>query len=138
MRQFQYNFTLDNSNHALSARQVRKKKQQCTEVRTFNLSIKQQCQFFVFTFMSLQFKFSVHSCILIKLCCLIFFKIYISCCPKCEVCMILASPLPFAYFLISVHLLRTPDNSNSVLVTRTFFNFRTRFELSGVDYIIVA
>ena len=39
--------------------------------------------------------------------------------------MILACPPhPFTHFLISSHLLRTPDNSN-------FFHFPNRFELSG-------
>ena len=71
LRSFQYNFTLDNSNNALSAWQVGKKKQ-CTEVQNIEFISKQSCQFFVFPFfLSLQFKFGVHYCILIKLCCLI-------------------------------------------------------------------
>ena len=65
-------------------------------------------------------KFRVHPCILIKLCCLLslslfFFQISIciSYCPWSEVCMILAfPPIHLAYFLISGHFLRTPDNSN--------------------------
>ena len=39
---------------------------------------------------------------------------------------------PFAYFLISGYLLRAPDNDP---ITRTFFCFPRRFELSGVDCI---
>ena len=58
----------------------------------FTPSAKQPCQFFVFTFFSLQLKFSVHSCIL---CCLIAFP-----------------PHLFAYFRL-YSLLQTPDNSNS-------------------------
>ena len=52
-----------------------------TEVRNIEFISKQPSQFFVFTFLSLQFKFSVHPCIL---CCLIAFP-----------------PHPFAYFLTS-------------------------------------
>ena len=63
-----------------------------TEVRNIDFISKQQSQFFVFTFLSLQFKFSIHPCIL---CCLVAFP-----------------PHPFAYFLTSGYLLQTPDNSN--------------------------
>ena len=52
-----------------------------TEVRNIEFISKQPSKFFVFTFLSLQFKFSVNSCIL---CCLIAFP-----------------PHPFAYFLTS-------------------------------------
>ena len=145
LRQFRkYNFTFHNSNHALSAWQGRKKKQQFTEVRNFEFIYKTTvsilCLYFYVTPVQIQCPF-----LYINQALLLFFfskyqSIYISCCPKGEVCMKLAPPppLPFVYFLISVHLLQTPDNSNSVLVTRTFFNFPTRFKLSGVDYIIVA
>ena len=88
-RPFLYSFTLDNSKHAISSWQVRKKKP-CTEVQDIEFISKQPRQFFVFTFLSLQFKFSVHSCIL---CCLVAFP-----------------PHPFAYFLISGYLLQTLDN----------------------------
>ena len=67
-------------------------KKPSTEVRNIEFISKQPSQFFVFTFLSLQFKFSVHPCIL---CCLIAFP-----------------PHPFAYFLTSGYLLQTPDNSN--------------------------
>ena len=103
-----------------------------------------------FNFWSLQFKFNVHLSILIKLCCLIpfffsflspqfkvsvhlcmyvcmyasqyinqalllnsFFKslIYISCCPWSEVCITLAFPTrPLAYFLIPGYSLWTCTN----------------------------
>ena len=53
---------------------------------------KQPCQFFVFTFLSLQFKYSVHPYILFGL--------------------LAFPPHPFPYFPISGYLLRTPDNSN--------------------------
>ena len=59
----------------------------------------------VFTFLSLQFKYSVHHCILFSL--------------------LAFPPHPFPYFLISGYLLRTLDNSNF------FFDFPRRFELSG-------
>ena len=53
---------------------------------------KQPSKLFVFTFLLLQFKFSVHSR---TLCCLIAFPSH-----------------PFAYFLTSGYLLQTPDNLN--------------------------
>ena len=59
----------------------------CTEVRNIEFISKQLCQFFVFTFLSLQLKISVHHCILIKFCCLIAFP-----------------PHPLAYFSIEVLL----------------------------------
>ena len=63
-----------------------------TEVRNIEFISKQPSQFFVFTILPLQFKFSVHLCIL---CCLIAFP-----------------PHPFAYFPTSGYLLQTPDSSN--------------------------
>ena len=47
-RSFLHNFTLDNSNHAISAWKVGKKP--CTEVRNIEFISKQPSQFFVFTF----------------------------------------------------------------------------------------
>ena len=79
-------------------------------VRNVEYISKQPCQFFVFTFLSLQFKFSVHPCILF--------------------CLLAFPPHPFPYFLISGYLLRTPDNSNF------FFDFPRRFELSGVICLV--
>ena len=64
---------------------------------------------FVFTSLSLQFNFRVHTCILIKqylLLIIIFFKIsiFIPSCPWSEVCMKLTfPPHPFAHFLICCH-----------------------------------
>ena len=87
---FLYNFTLDNSNHVISGWHLSRKKP-CTDVRNIELISKQPSQVFVFTFLSLQFKFRVHSCLL---CCLIAFPSH-----------------PFAYFLTSGYLLQTPDNS---------------------------
>ena len=69
-RSFLCKFTLDNWNHV----------------------VIEPWQCFVFTFLSFQFKFRVHSCIL---CCLISFPSH-----------------RFAYFLTSDHFLQTPDNSN--------------------------
>ena len=88
------NFTLDNSNHAISAWQVRRKKP-CTEVRDIRFISKQPSKFFVFTFLSLEFKFSVHSCI------------------HCSLTAVASHR--FAYFLTSGYLHRTPDNSNFFL-----------------------
>ena len=51
---------------------------------------------------------------------------------KCA-CYLHCFRVPFPYFLISVYLLRTHDNSNSRSLGRTFFDFPGRFELSGVD-----
>ena len=76
----------------------------CIEVRNIEFILKQPSQFFVFTFLSLQFKFSVHLCIL---CCLIAFP-----------------PHPFAHFPTSGYLLQTPDNSN-------FFQFPLKVRVSG-------
>ena len=68
-------------------------KKPCTEVRNIEFISKQPSQFFVFTILSLQFKFSVHPCIF---CCLIAFP-----------------PNPFTYFPTSGYLLQTADNLNS-------------------------
>ena len=84
-------------------------------------------------FLSVKFKYSVKSYILIKICWLISLSKYLSLPHLSKVCMILAfPPHPFAYFLISGYLLRAPDNDP---ITRTFFGFPRRFELSGVDCI---
>ena len=56
-------------------------------VRNVEFISKQPCQFFVFTFLSLQWEFSVHPCISIKFCCLIAFP-----------------PHPLAYYFIEVLL----------------------------------
>ena len=90
--------------------QVRKKT--CTEVRDIKFISKQTHQFFVFTFLSVQFKFSVHFIHSCLLCCLIAFP-----------------PHPFAYnfFLFMVICFKLP-------ITRTFFKF-PRFEFSGVDSV---
>ena len=40
-----------------------RKKKQCTEVQNIEFINKQQCQFFVFTFISPQFKFTFHPCV---------------------------------------------------------------------------
>ena len=146
LRQFRkYNFTFDNSNHALSAWQGRKKKQQFTEVRNFEFIYKTTvsilCLYFYVTPVQIQCPF-----LYINQALLLFFffskyqSIYISCCPKGEVCMKLAPPPPFhlsisLFPFICFKLLITRIH---VLVTRTFFNFPTRFKLSGIDYIIVA
>ena len=61
-------------------------------VRNVEFISKQPSQFFVFTILSLQFKFSVHPCILFSL--------------------LAFPPHTFPYFLISGYLLRNPDNSN--------------------------
>ena len=68
-------------------------KKPCTEVRNIEFISKQPSQFFVFTILSLQFKFSVHPCIF---CCLIAFP-----------------PNPFTYFPTSGYLLQTANNLNS-------------------------
>ena len=75
------------------------RKKQCTEVRNIEFLSKQPSKFFVFTFLSLQFKCSAHSCIL---CYLISFRSY-----------------PFAYFLTFNYLFQTLDKSN-------FFRFPSK------------
>ena len=95
-----------------------KKKTRCTEVWNIELISKQLCQLLVFPFLSLQFKFSVHSYILINLCCLIPFSKYQSnllllldwsvqdtCIPSLSIWLFL--------YIISRYLLQSPDNSNS-------------------------
>ena len=68
-----------------------------------------------------------------QVCWLISLSKYLSLPHLSKVCMILAfPPHPFAYFLISGYLLRAPDNDP---ISRTFFGFPRRFELSGVDCI---
>ena len=70
-----------------------REKKRCTGVLNIEFISKQSSQFFVFAFLSLQFKFSIHPCILC--------------------CLIATPPHPFAYFLYtSDYLLQTPDNSN--------------------------
>ena len=80
-----YNFTLSNSNHAFSLT-----KRDCSpkHLNYFNNHV-----FFVFTFLSVQFEYSVPHCVLIKF----------------EVCMLLAF-IPPSHFLISGYLLLTPDD----------------------------
>ena len=102
-------------------------KEQCTEVHNIEFINTQQCKFSVFTFISPQFKFSVHLCVLIKLCYIILSKIsiFISCCPWTEACMILVlTSHAFACFLISGYLLWTPDNLN-------FFQFPLKVQIIG-------
>ena len=81
----------NNSNHVISTWQVGKKKR-VLKIRNIEFISKQPSKFFVFTFLSLQFKFSVLTSIL---CCLIAFPSH-----------------PIAYFLASSCLLQTPDDSN--------------------------
>ena len=99
---FLYNFTLDNSNHVVSSWQVGK--ESCTEVRNIEFISRQPSKFFVFTFCSLQFKFSVHSCIL---CYLIVFPSH-----------------PFAYLLTSGYLLQTPHNFNFFAISLEGSSYR--------------
>ena len=78
---FPYNFTLDLSNHVLSAWQIEKKKKHLLQSNTLNL-FKNICVnpvFFVcytFLFTSVHFKYNVQPCIVIKLCCFIPFSKY--------------------------------------------------------------
>ena len=74
-------------NGVISAWQIWEKKP-VLEVRNIEFISKQPSKFFVFTFLSLQFKFSVHACIL---------------------CYLVAFPShPIAYFLASGYLLDFP------------------------------
>ena len=70
-----------------------------TGVRNIEFISKQPSQFFVLTFLSLQFKFNLSSLL----------------------CLIAFPPNPFAYFLTSSLCFKIP-------MTRTFFNFHWRFE----------
>ena len=105
-----------------------KKQQRCNEVRNIEFISKQPCQFFVFTLLSPQFKFGVHPCILIKLCCLIPFSKYQS-------LFLLALEVKCARYLHSlpIHFLISlfPVICFELSVTQTF----SEFELSGVDCI---
>ena len=78
--------------------------------RTLNV-FQNNLYFTIFTFLSLQFKFSVHSCILR--------------------CLIAFLSHPFAYFLTSGYLLQTPDNSN-------FFWFPLRVRIIGSRLYILS
>ena len=87
----------------LQARDKSGEKKTCTEVRDIKFISKQLHQFFVFTFLSVHFKFSVrfiHSCLF--------------------GCLIAFPSHPFAYnfFLFLVICFKLP-------ITRTFFKFRT-------------
>ena len=77
--------------------------------KTLNLFQNNRVNSLFLLFLSLQFKFSVHPCILF--------------------CLLAFPPHPFPYFLISGYLLRNPDNSNF------FFDFPRRFELSPGSYL---
>ena len=61
-------------------------------------------QFFVLTFLSRQFKFSVHSCILC--------------------CSVVLPPHPFAYFLIFGYLFQTLDNSTFFFTSPEGLSYR--------------
>ena len=86
------------------------KNKQWTEIQNIdktkwknNQNKNPSCQFFAFTFLSLQLKFSVHLVILI----------YIFCHPWSEGCIVVEFPLQqFAYLHIPSYLLWTPDNLN--------------------------
>lgn len=93
------------------------RKKQCTEVWNIEFISQQQSQFVVFTFWSsLPFKFGVHPCTLIRLCCIIPFS-------KDQSISLAALPHPFAYFLISSYF------SFELPITRTFF-----ISLEGSSY----
>ena len=85
----------------LRSKRVISRKKTCTEVRDNEFISKQPSQFFVFTFLSLQCKFSVHPCIL---CCLIEFPSH----------HLLFPFLPVTFFKLPI--IRT-------LETPTFFRF---------------
>ena len=87
----------------LQARDKSGKKKTCTEVRDIKFISKQLHQFFVFTFLSVQFKFSVHFIHSCLLCCLIAFP---------------SHPFTYNFFLFLVICFKLP-------ITRTFFKFRT-------------
>ena len=94
---------------------IRKKKKRCTEIPNIAFNWKQPCQFFVrLYFLSLQFKFSVHSPVShIKRCCLIP-------CSQYQSLFLAAFEVKYAWhlhsfpihLLISSYLFRTHDNSN--------------------------
>ena len=110
------------------------RKKQCTEVWNIELISNQPCQLLVFPFLSLQFKFSAHPCILINLCCLIPFSKYQSnllllidwsvqdtCFP---------SPSIWLFLYNSSYLLQTPDNSNSFWFPQKIPVIRSRLYLN--------
>ena len=77
---FPYNFTLDLSNHVLSAWQIEKKKKNiyCSPIHWIYLktSVSILYSLSVIPFFSVHFKYNVQPCILIKLCCFIPFSKY--------------------------------------------------------------
>ena len=94
---------------------VIRKKKRCTEIPNIAFNWKQPCQFFVrLYFLSLQFKFGVHSPVShIKRCCLIP-------CSQYQSLFLAAFEVKYAWYLrsfpihllISGYLFRTHDNSN--------------------------
>ena len=96
-----------------------REKNRVLKSETLNLFQNNRVNSLFLLFLSLQFKFSVHSCIL---CCLIAFPSH-----------------PFAYFLTSGCLPQTPDNSNcfrvplKVRVMRSRLNFRTQLWVERRD-----
>ena len=105
-KSFLYKFTLDISNHDLSDWQVEKS---VLKSETLKLFLINNHVLFVFTFLSVQFKYSVQHCVFIKL-----WSVHVTC---------FHSP---SHFLLSGYLLCTPNNSNSCYL-------KLFFELSGVD-----
>ena len=130
-----YNFTFDNSNHALSAWQGRKKKQQFTEVRNFEFIYKTTvtilCLYFYVTPVQIQLpSLYINQALLLN-----FFSKYQS-------ISLAALNVTCAWYLHPPRPIHLPTSifpfiCFELLITRTFFNFRTRFELSGVHCIIV-
>ena len=77
---FPYNFTLDLSNHVLSAWQIAKKKKNiyCSPIHWIYLktSVSILYSLSLIPFFSVHFKYNVQPCIVIKLCCFIPFSKY--------------------------------------------------------------
>ena len=127
-RQFLYNFTPRYLEPCFKSVTGQKKKQ-CTEVQNIEFINKQQCQFFVVTFISPQFKFSVHPCVVNQSFLLDSFE---------NINLQLLLPLKWRVHdtcipIPSIYLF--PYFGSISSRTQFFFNFPWRFELSGVDCI---
>ena len=88
-----------------------REKKRCTGVLNIEFISKQSSQFFVFAFLSLQFKFSIHPCILC--------------------CLIAIPPHPFAYFVTFGYLLQTPDNSTFFSISPEDSSYRSTVSRSS-------
>ena len=109
---------------------VIRKKKRCTEIPNIAFNWKQPCQFFVrLYFLSLQFKFIVHSPVSYQALLLLKFLVH-------NINLYFLLPLKWSMHdtcVPSPSICLFPVICFDLTITRTFFGFHRRFELSGVD-----